>query len=332
MDAPRRRRTPAPRFIVLSLVAAVVTAACASSSKPGVGPTAALPSTSSPSTAAPSSYPLTLTDDEGTSTTLVSAPRRIVTFGPSETEIVYALGLGDRLVADCCSFDNYPVAARSVPHIEGANFQPNLEKVVALHPDVLLNTFAGGQAWEKRLRGLGVPVFFTESKDLTDLFHDIRTLGQLLGAPAPAAALTAQMSAQAAAVQQKVAGEPRVSCFFETYYGGGQLYTVGPGNFIYDLLRRAGCDPVTSGATSANPQWSREKLLAEQPAVYLVASAPGATPSAVEKRPGFDSLSSVTAGKVFVVNADLVTRNGPRTVLGLEALARALHPAAFGGG
>jgi iron complex transport system substrate-binding protein len=327
MDAPRRRRrTPALRFLALSVLAAVLTGACASSSTPAGSPGAA----TSPTTPSAVSYPFTVTDDEGTAVTLNAPPGRIVTFGPSETEIVYRLGLGDRLVADCCSFDNYPAAARSLPHIEGANFQPNLEKVVALHPDILLNTFAGGQAWERRLRGLGVPVFYTESTNLTDLFHDIRTLGQLLGAPGPAAALTAQMSASAAAIGRKVAAEPRVSCFFETYYGGGQLYTVGPGNFIYDLLQRAGCDPVTAGATDANPQWSREKLLAEQPAVYLVASAPGATPAAVEKRPGFSALSAITAGKVFVVNADLVTRNGPRTVLGLEALARALHPAAFG--
>jgi iron complex transport system substrate-binding protein len=108
---------------------------------------------------------------------------------------------------------------------------------------------------------------------------------------------------------------------------------VGPGSFIFDLLTLAGCAPVTASATSAYPQWSVEKLVQEQPAVYLLDSDSSATSiGAVAKRAGFEALSAVASGHVAVIDSDLVSRPGPRVVEGLAELARALHPAAFATG
>jgi iron complex transport system substrate-binding protein len=275
-------------------------------------------------------FPITLTDDDGVAVTLAAAPQRIITFAPSNTEIVFALGLGDRLVGVSGAYDDYPPQAKTIAQIGGSGefgVDPNLEKVVALEPDLML-TIAGGDQWKTRLRALGVAVFTIDATNFDDLLADIRTVGELTGSQAEAATLTDRMQADATAIQEKVSLEPPVSCFFEAYYP--PLTTVGPNTFISDLLARAGCTSVSANAKSDYPEWSVSSLVAGGPSVYLVASESGVTPDAVAKRPGFGAIAAVSEGRVYLVDSDLISRPGPRVVDGLMALARLLHPEAFG--
>jgi iron complex transport system substrate-binding protein len=135
------------------------------------------------------------------------------------------------------------------------------------------------------------------------------------------------MRAEAAAVQDAVSRVEPVTCFYETFYP--PLYTVGPGTFIYDLLQRAGCDPVTSSAGQQYPQWSVEDLVRQSPDVYLVSSESGASARQVERRPGFDAIPAIAGGRVALIESDLAERPGPRIVQGLRLIAEALHPEAF---
>jgi iron complex transport system substrate-binding protein len=317
----RPTRSRPPRFIALAL--AVLMAGCAR----GAG---TAPRATEPTATAIGSFPVTITDDDGVAVTLDSPPQRIVTFAPSATEIVFALGLGDRLVGVSGAFDDYPAAAKMIDEIGGAGdfgVDPNIEKVVSLRPDLFL-TISGGEQWKKRLRELGVPVFTTDSTDLADVFHDIETVGRLTGTVDAADAVVSRMRGEAADVEERVAGDPEVSCFYEVYYP--PLTTVGPDTFIGDLLARAGCRSVSARAKSDYPQWSVEDLVRQDPQVYLVSSESGASPKAVASRPGFDAVAAIAAGRVVPIDADLVSRPGPRVVDGLRLLARALHPEAFG--
>jgi iron complex transport system substrate-binding protein len=288
------------------------------------------PRASEPPATTGASFPVTITDDDGVAVTLNAPPERIVTFAPSATEVVFALGLGDRLVGVAGAFDDYPAAAKGIDEIGGAGdfgVDPNIEKVVSLRPDLFL-TISGGDQWKERLRDLGVPVFTTDSTDLADVFHDIETIGRLTGTVDAAGAIVAKMRAAAADVEARVAGDPPVHCFYEVYYP--PLTSVGPDTFIGDLLGRAGCRSVSARAKTDYPQWSVEDLVRQDPEVYLVSSESGATPKAVASRPGFDAVAAVAAGRVIPVDADLVSRPGPRVVDGLRLLARALQPEAFG--
>jgi iron complex transport system substrate-binding protein len=290
------------------------------------GPTTA-PTTAPTSAAA--AFPMTVADDDGVEVTLDAAPQRIVTFAPSATEVLFALGLGDEIVGVSGAFDDYPRAAKQIEEVGGAGefgVDPNVEKVVSLEPDLML-TIEGGDEWKDELRDLGIPVFTTDSTDFDDVLNDIETVGTITGAGDQAAALTASMRARGEEVQSAVAAEDPVACFFEVSFN--PLYSVGPGSFIYDLLQRAGCDPVTSDAKDAYPQWSVEDLVRDDPAVYLVSSESGGTVQQVEGRPGFDALSAVQNERVVLVDSDLVSRAGPRVAEGLSALARALHPDAL---
>ena len=322
------RRFLAPPALAALLSVAVVAAACGGG-HPAAGASAESSLPSSVASPSPSpQFPLTIADDDGVKVTLDSAPTRIVTFAPSATEVVFALGLGNEVVGVSGKFDDFPPAARHITEVGGAGefgVDPNVEKVVSLDPDIVL-TIEGGDQWKARLRDLGIPVFTTNSTDLDDLLHDIVTVGRVTGAVSRADRLVSRMRASSQAVTAAVRSEPPVSCFFEVSFQ--PLYTVGPGSFIYDLLRRAGCDPVTSDAKDAYPQWSVEELVRDDPKVYLVSSESGGTVAQVERRPGFDALSAVRQRRVFLVDSDLVSRAGPRVVAGLRDLARALHPGA----
>jgi iron complex transport system substrate-binding protein len=319
----RPRRTPLAVLAVLLLLAAACgRSGTASSGSPSDG--AAL--TPSP---APAAFPVTITDDDGVSVTIESEPERIITFAPSATEIVFALGLGDRLVGVSGPFDDHPPEASEIQHVGGAGdfgVDPNIEQVVTLEPDLFL-TIKGGDQWKDRLRDLDVPVVTLDATDLDDLLADIEVAGLITGATEAAQALVTDMRAQAQGVEEAVGDVEPVTCFYETFYP--PLYTVGPGTFIYDLLERAGCDPVTSSSDQQYPQWSVEDLVEQSPDVYLVSSESGASPRAVARRPGFEAVSAVARGRVVPIDSDLAERPGPRIVQGLRLIAEALHPEAF---
>ena len=277
-------------------------------------------------------FPITLTDDDGVEVTLEREPRRIVTFAPSITEIVFALGAGDRLVGVAGDFDDHPPEAAGIEHVGGAGefgVDPNVEKVVSLEPDLFL-TIKGGDPWKERLRELGVPVITVDAVDLEDLLDDIRTVGRLLGAAAHrrSVGLTEQMEAEADEITTTAQQPPPVTCFFEVFYGP-PLTTVGPGTFLSELLSRAGCESVSDHARTPYPNWSVDRLVEADPDVYLVSSESGVSPDAVGGRPGFGAVTAVAEGRVILIDSDLVSRAGPRVVEGLRLLAEALHPEVF---
>ena len=314
-----RLRRPAGLATLAWLVLLALPACSSSSPEAGGGASASPPS-------AAATFPVTLTDDDGVSATLDSPPQRIVTFGQSDTEILFALGLGESVVGVCCEFDDTPPEAASLPHVEGEGQQPNAETVISLEPDLMLNAFPGADSWAGPIRDAGIPVFSTTATDFDDALADIRTIGKLVGADAAADGMTSAMSAQAQDVQARAAEAGAVTCFLDL----GGFYTVGPGDFLFDILTRAGCDPVSASATTSFPQWSKEQLVHDDPAVLLFTSDSGNTVEAIESDPALAGLTAVKEGRVVAVEGDLVSRPGPRLAAGLLELATALHPDVFG--
>jgi iron complex transport system substrate-binding protein len=264
-------------------------------------------------------FPVTMTDDEEVRVTVREEPRRIVTFAPSHTEILFALGLGERVVGVSGPFDDYPPQTTGIEEVAGSDgVEPNVEKVVSLEPDIVLTAFVGG-TWKDRLRDLGVPVFTTLAASLEDTLEDIEAVGRLTGAAGEAEALTDDLSKRARQVESE-AGDP-VTCFLDL----GDLFTVGPGSLEFDLLERAGCDPITEEAGEPYPQWSAEQLVQDDPGVYLVGE--GVSARAATSGPGVRELTAVRQGRVHEVDSDLISRPGPRVVEGLEHLAALLDRA-----
>ncbi len=299
------------RHVVAILAALALATGCTQQQTP--------PRASGPGTPASEGFPVTLTDDEGAEITLESPPERIVTFAPSHTEIVFALGLGDRVVGVSGAFDDYPEEAKAIDPVAGpSGVEPNIEKVVSLEPDVVLTGFIGGE-WKEDLRGVDVPVFTTLAQSFDDALADIETIGRVVGTEERARTLAADIEAEAEAIEERLGDADPVTCFLDL----GDLYTVGPGTLEFDLLHRAGCEPITATAGEPYPQWSLEQLVQDDPDVYLVSE--GVPIGQVRKQEGVRELTAVREDRIRQVTADLISRPGPRIAQGIEHLASALH-------
>jgi iron complex transport system substrate-binding protein len=284
----------------------------------------------SPPTAAPTTAPavfITVTDDAGRQVTLKGLPTRIVSLAPSNTEVLYALGLGDRVVG-VTEYCDYPPEAKQKPKIGGfANI--DLEKVIGLDPDLVLATNIHAGAVVSELQKRGVTVVVVEPKNVDDVLAKIAFVGKLTGKSDNATRLTAQLKNRIDAVTAKVTAaktKPRV--FYEI---DKSLYTVGPGSFIDDMITKAGGLNIAADAKGAYTQLSPEAIIAKDPQVILLGDINfGESPESVKARPGWANISAVKNGRVIpIADENVVSRPGPRIVEGLELIARALYPELF---
>ena len=271
-------------------------------------------------------FPVTVVDDEGTEVAIEVAPERVISLSPANTEIVFALGAGDRLVGRT-DWDDYPPEAAELTPV--ATFTGVImEQVVALEPDLIL---AAGNFFTPpddiaRMRELGFPVVVVYAPDVPAVMADIELIGNAIGAPDEAAAITTQMNADFDAIAEAIAtteGTPR------TFYEIGaepEIYAPAPESFLADMVVLAGGEPITTGDVAA---WSipLEELLVADPEVIVLGDANyGVCPDAVAARPGWDGMTAVVEGAVHAVDDVPVTRPGPRLAQGLASLARAIHP------
>lgn len=284
------------------------------------------PCAATPAVATPvATFPLTVTDHADREVVLRALPERIVSIAPSTTEILFALGLGDRVVA-VDDYSDFPPAAAAKPRL-GGMIDPELEPLVATTPDLVLATGIQAETVVPALEGLGIPVAVVDPGSVDEVFAGIALVGRVTGAEAAAAELSCEMRLRVDEVAARVAGAPRPRVFFEI---SPDLYTAGPGSYIDDLIDRAGGSNVAADAGGEYPQLGLEALVAADPEVVLLADEEaGVTAEQVGARPGWGAITAVVDGRVVALDPDLTNRPGPRVVDGLEAIARALHPDRF---
>jgi len=278
--------------------------------------------------AADDSYPLTLTDARGKEIILESAPQRIISLAPSVTEVLFALGLDDRIVAVTDNCD-YPAAARTKESI--GDYNVNLEKVVSLEPDLVVGIASMNGAHLQGLDELGVTTLAVDAFNLDETRELIVLLGQATGASSKAGEIIAAMDETIARVNRALDGmadSERKSVFIEIGYE--PLYTVGPGSLQDEIIRLAG----GVNAAQANEPWvqySLEQLIQDDPDALVILSSPN--PPALKEiaaRPGWNTLTAVKEQKVatgFDVNT--FVRPTPRVAEAVEQLARFLYPERF---
>ena len=274
---------------------------------------------------------ITLTDGLGREVKLESAAQRIVSLAPSNTEILFALGAGDKVVGRD-EVSDYPAEALALPTVGGwSGF--SAEAIVALKPDLVLAAEINSPELVAELEGLGLTVYYLSNpKTLEELYVNIEIVATLTGRDATK--LTDSLKARVAAVDEKIAPlSARPSVFYEVdATDPSKPYSVGPGTFIHLLINRAGGANAVelAGITDPYPQISLEQLVIAPPDIIILGDSMwGTTAESVAARPGWDTLKAVVDGKIFAFDDNLVSRPGPRLIDGLEALARLLHPEAF---
>jgi iron complex transport system substrate-binding protein len=279
-----------------------------------------------PPAAEPTSAPIVVEDGVGNIITFESEPQRIVSLAPNHTEILYALGLGDRVVG-VTEYCNYPPEAAEKPKV-GDFVNIDLEQAVGLEPDLVLATTMHMAETVPALQERGIAVFVIDPQSVAAVLETIRKIGRITGREEAAEALAADMQTRIDAVQERVKDAPRPKVFWEL---GPELFTVGPGSFINDLIVMAGGENVAADADTPWPQLSVEAIVLKDPDVIVLADHNyGQTVEMIKERPGWEDIRAVKEGNIIeVANDDIVSRPGPRLVEGLEFLAKALHPDLF---
>ncbi len=291
------------------------------------GGVSAPPAVSSPSASAVA-YPVTVVDDRGKSLTLAAAPTRIVSLAPSATEIVFALGAQDRIVATD-DFSDYPAEAKALPKLGGVRTSP--EKIVALKPDLILAISSGNLP--AQLEGLNQPLFIFDPNDLDGVYKNIQSVGKLVGREARAREVVDDMRSRITAIAEKAkqaTAKPRVLHEVDST-DPARIYVAGPRNFIDSIITICGGVNVAADAPVKFPRLSSEEVVARAPEIIVLADFRfGTTPEMVVARPGWSSIPAVRSRAIYPIDDDLVSRPGPRLVLGFEAYAKLIHPELFG--
>jgi iron complex transport system substrate-binding protein len=262
-------------------------------------------------------------DDLGRLVAINGTPQRIVSLAPSNTEILFALGLGDRVVGvtDYC---DYPPEALNKTKV-GGYANPDIEKIVALNPDLILAGYGNPIEVVYTLAGLNLTVYGIKTTDLDDLINDIRRVGEITDKAIEAQNLTSEMASEIQAVTNQTEALNQTPKVFYIIWND-PLWTAGSGTFIDELIEKAGGVNICQNI-SGYAQISLEEVVARNPEIIITSQwvydwALNSTELA--------STNASQTGRIFPCDDNLVQRPGPRLVKGLEWFAHFIHPEIFG--
>jgi iron complex transport system substrate-binding protein len=269
----------------------------------------------------------TFIDALGREVRLQQQPQRIVALAPSLTEILFALGIGERLVG-ATKFSDYPAAARSIPRV-GSYVDINVERIISLRPELIIGTVDGNQPEKVALlERAGLPVFIVDPRDIRQVIATVVTLGEVCGVAETSAALAAELSARVDRVVARTAGLPRPLVFLQI--NAKPIMTANKNSFLHDLVQLAGGSNLAGEETVTYPRISLEEVIRKKPEVIIISSMQrdGNFEAARRQWLRWPVIPAVRDGRVYLVDSDLTDRPSPRVVEGLELLARYLHPQA----
>ncbi|WP_416318250.1 ABC transporter substrate-binding protein [Thermoanaerobacterium thermosaccharolyticum] len=269
-------------------------------------------------------FPLKITDFMGRQVTIKKEPKRIVSLSPSTTELIYAIGAGKDVVG-VTNYDNYPPEVKSVAKVGGYE-GPNIEAILAQKPDIVFASNLSGKDQMETLQKSGIPVVVLEAQNINQIYDSIKILGEIIGNVEKGNEIINKMKDKIKEINYKVKDLPKVNVFYVVDTNGN--WTAGKGTFIDELITLAGGNNVASDANGW-AQYSMEKLMQKNPDV-IITSQHATNANNIKNMPGYKDTKAAKDGKIFIIsNDDIITKPSNRIVLGLEEIAKDLHPEAF---
>jgi len=280
---------------------------------------------------------LTLVDDRGYVLNFTTYPNRIVSLAPSNTEILFAVGAGDKVVG-VTNYCNYPynfpawIEAGNLTSV-GDYWTPNMEAIVTLEPDLVLAAFAQEEV-VNTLRGMGYKVLVLDPDNIDDILKDIVLVGRATNKDVEAGILVNNLRRRIDAVVSKVAGvtsTPKV--YYEVWYD--PLWSVGSESWEHELIEKAGGINIFADQSLKYFETSSEAVIERNPDIMIFPLGHGGGPpfwgsfDQVKARPGWNAISVVQNDRLYTIDADIISRPGPRIVDALETLAEIIHPELF---
>ena len=276
------------------------------------------------------SLPATFVDDMGREITIDKIPQRIVSHVPGITEILYALGLEEKVVG-VSEYCDYPPQAKQKENV-GGFWDPSIEKIVALDPDLVF-TMGSVEQLMTQLDQLEITYIVLQPEDIDGVLKDIELVGKVTGVEKKAEELIKDMQERMLDVSARVEGAPRPKVFYIIEATDLTLpWTAGPGSFIDSLITMAGGENIAAEAQGAWVQFNIEAVVDSDPEIIILPTKHGTAftpPEALKGHPAWGGTTAVKQGKIFTIDDDLVSRYGPRIILGLEEMAKIIHPELF---
>ncbi len=270
---------------------------------------------------------ITVVDDYGRAVEVPKSPQRIISISPSTTEILYAVGLGDKVIA-VDEYSDYPEEAKSKTKI-GSYLTPNIEIIVSLEPDLVLVSDMTTKDNVATLETKGLTVVALAPNNIQGIIQNIRIIGTIGDNAEIANDLADSLEERIDAVTSKTSegslSRPRVYIEYYPYW------TYGPGSFGNDLIVMAGGNNVASTLVAPYAEITNEFLVASNPEViiYTVGAHASTTTEDIESRPGWEDTDAIRNNKIYTIDDSIMARPGPRIVDALEQLAKLIHPEIF---
>jgi iron complex transport system substrate-binding protein len=280
---------------------------------------------------------VSVTDDTGYILNMAKYPERIVSLAPSNTQVLFAVGAGDKVVG-VTDFDHYPynftawIEAGNMSSI-GNYYQPAVEPIVALNPDLVLAALGSIDAAEQ-LRTLGYNVLTLNPVDLDSVMENVMIVGKVTNHEAEAANVVSDMQARIDAVIDGVKqATTRPTVYHEIW--SDPYMSVGKDTFVDNAIKLAGGQNIFENATDDYPIVSSEAIIEQNPDIVIFPTQMGIESfwgdfETVTARPGWSSINAVKNDQMYAVNGDIIDEPGPRQVDSLEILAKIIHPEIFG--
>lgn len=267
---------------------------------------------------------VTVTDDAGRSITLEHPAQRIVSLAPHVTEMLYAAGAGDRIVA-AVSYSDYPEAAKELPRV-GAYNRFDIERVLAHEPDLVIGWQSGNPEGSlEKLRRLGPPLYVTEPRSLEAIASNLERMGRLAGTPDRAGQAASGFRARYRRLRDRHADRPSIEVFYEIW--NDPLMTINGEHLISDIIRGCGGRNAFADLPAIAPRISVESVLARDPAVIIASGMGDERPEWLEEWTQWPELEAVQRGNVYFIPPQLLQRHAPRVLDGMERMCELLEEA-----
>lgn len=265
---------------------------------------------------------VTVKDDIGVTVTLAQPAKRIISLAPHVTENLFAIGAG-KLIVGAVDYSDYPPEANQIPRIGGYHGF-DLERIRALKPDLIVGWASGNPPRQlDQIKALGIPVFLTFSKKMSDVPSVLERLGELSAHPAGAAVAAKSYRDQLVQLEKTYAGRKPVRVFYQIW--DRPLMTINNTQIISDAMRVCGAVNVFGHLPDLTPTVDVEAVLAANPDAMMTSGEPGVKNAALASWRKWKNLKATQNNHFFVLPQDSVNRMGPRLVEGARAMCEAVE-------
>lgn len=273
-------------------------------------------------------YPIEIIEGTGNTIIIDRKPEKIISLAPSHTEILYALGLGEKVVG-VTQYSDYPEEVKDKPKV-GDSFNIDMEKIIELAPDMVIQYWGMDDGLKNQLNNAGITLLTFSPESIDETLKTIQQIGRATDTSDKAEELINGIEEKKNEITEKVKNAPIKKVFYEIEYSSA-LWTAGEGSFIDEIITLGGGQNIAKDADGAYAQYSVEALIEKDPEIYVTNTFNMELQSYtdIKDRPGFENISAIKSGKIEILDGNILSRPSHRVINALELMAKAIHPELF---